>query len=146
MNSRVKAVTIIELMIVLIIISILATIAIPNFISSDEKNIGRNAEHTLLAIQKMQKRFFLRNGVYYTVNQATIIDPELRNDAITRNLKVTLERGTFNYNIIETTLGHPELGYNIIATRRPGARHCVNNQMFLMFDQINVTKTGCNLW
>ncbi len=146
MNPRLKAVTLLEVIIVVVIMSILTMVALPNFSSADEKIKGRNAIRTLLAIQQMQRRFILRNGVFYVINQTAITDSDLRNDAITRNLKVNLERGNFNYNIIETVAGHPESGYRITATRLPGASRCANRQMFLIFNQVNVDKTGCNLW
>ena len=61
--------TLIELMIVVVVISILAAIAIPNFLEQSRKGKRAEAAQALSEVQLMQARYRADNATYGTLDQ-----------------------------------------------------------------------------
>ena len=64
-----RAFTLLELLIVVVIISILAGIAVPNYMRTTEKAKMRDAEGKLNLIYQAQRIYQLDNGIYATKDQ-----------------------------------------------------------------------------
>jgi len=60
-----KGFSFLELVIVLVIVGIISTLAMPSYAKRIEKSRGKNAEANLISIYNMEKRHKLDNGVYY---------------------------------------------------------------------------------
>jgi prepilin-type N-terminal cleavage/methylation domain-containing protein len=65
-----KGFTLVELMVVLGIITILTTLAMPSYAKYTEKSYGKNAEGNLTVIYNMEKRIKMDNGGYYECAQS----------------------------------------------------------------------------
>ena len=133
-----KALSFIEMMVVLIIIGILAALAIPNFSTVLEMNKIRTAEVNLKTIYNAEKRFKLRDQEqkYYTVDEA-VSD---KTDAINRNLSLRINEPHFSYDIQKVSGG----GYKAVATRLGGA--CAQKTMSISNENSTVTKDTCKEW
>ncbi|MFH1397043.1 MAG: type II secretion system protein [Candidatus Omnitrophota bacterium] len=94
-----KGFTLLELYIVLVIISILATLSVMNFAGSTERVADREAISSLKILQSAQKGYFVEMGRYYpnsTINNVSDIM------AINNNLSVSLSNNTnrnWNYTV-----------------------------------------------
>jgi len=56
--TRIKGVTLIEVIVVLLIVGIIAVIAIPNFLVSAERTNAQSARNNLMAISAAQSKFY----------------------------------------------------------------------------------------
>ncbi|MFA7677561.1 MAG: prepilin-type N-terminal cleavage/methylation domain-containing protein, partial [Candidatus Omnitrophota bacterium] len=65
-----KAITLVELIIVLVILGIIFVFAIPSYQKSIERSRAKNAEFNLIAIYNAQKRYKLDTGGYYSCSAA----------------------------------------------------------------------------
>jgi len=81
---RKKAVTLLELTIVMIVVGILAAMAIPNYFGVKESTLDKDASANLKLIIAAEKIYHLENGAYY--NSSNITD-------INNNLKLSLPQG-----------------------------------------------------
>jgi type IV pilus assembly protein PilE len=63
---RMRGVTLLELMIVIVIIGIMAAIAYPNYREFVARAKRNEAKSSLLQIAQMQERFYLQNNTYTT--------------------------------------------------------------------------------
>ncbi len=64
MNKLIKGFTLIELMIVVAIMGILASIAYPSYMDHIRKTRRGDAKQTILALQALQERWFFTNNSY----------------------------------------------------------------------------------
>lgn len=110
--------SLLEIMVVLVIMGIVLSFAVPSYQGSIERSKGRVANFTLVTIYNAEKRFRLNNNIaaYYTC------DPGCTNQLIKQNLDVNVGDEHFNY-IIQVDGD----GFRAIATRNSGA--CANNRL-----------------
>jgi len=73
-----RAFTLVELMVVLVIVGILATIAVNSFFESAEKARDREAQANLKLISAAEKIYRLENNGYVALNNAAEINQVLR--------------------------------------------------------------------
>lgn len=66
MNKYMRGVTLMELMIVVVIVSILSALAYPNYREFVARAKRNEAKSCLLQISTLQERFYLQNNVYTT--------------------------------------------------------------------------------
>ena len=73
MKSRVSGFTLIELMIVVVIIGILAAIAIPNFISMQDRAKEGSTKGNMHSLQLSAEDYGIRNDGFYANNADTLV-------------------------------------------------------------------------
>lgn len=86
-----RAFTLLELLVVLIIVGIMAGIAIPNYTKTRERALNREAQTALSLIQAAERIYRLRNPTYYG---------SLVLDDINDNLKLSLSSQVWTYSIV----------------------------------------------
>jgi prepilin-type N-terminal cleavage/methylation domain-containing protein len=67
-----KGVTLIEMIIVIIIVGILATIAVPQYIGVKERSMDKEARANLSTIQAAEKNYRIEKGSYYAGSTADL--------------------------------------------------------------------------
>ena len=75
MRNRMKGVTLIELMIVIVVVAILASIAVPSYRSYVMRTHRVEAKTALLNLAAAQEKFYLSNNTYASNAQLTTAPP-----------------------------------------------------------------------
>ena len=133
MKKRVKTFTLLELVIVVVIIGILASLSMPNFTKLKEKNIGKQGEMDLIVAYNAEKIFKLDNGKFFYSDDSKEID---------KTLKIELSNNKyFTYSIVEREGGE---GFKVIATRK-GPSRCEGKKMSIT-DEGGEVDRGCKQW
>lgn len=114
MDKKIVGFTTLEIMVVLIILSILATLTLPYFTKTIEKSRGRLAKTNLEMIYYAEKVFRDKNesGCYYPDPPGMVNNLE----AINQALNLTLKPSDFNYTILTTSCD----GFRAQAERNSG--------------------------
>ena len=107
MRNRMKGVTLIELMIVIVIVAILASIAVPSYRSYVLRSHRVEAKTALLNLAAAQEKFYLQNNTYATNAQLTAAPPN------GLGLSATSERGWYTIAIAN---GANAAGFSATAT------------------------------
>lgn len=127
-----------ELLIVLVIVGILASLRFSDFGKLNEKNKGVEAEANLYLIYNAQKRYALENeGAYYECD-----DKPCEGKDIQDNLDIELKGDNFTYEI--SCFTSPVTGFSATA-KRDGGDLCANQIMTITNDGGEVVK-GCPQW
>lgn len=108
---RQSAFTLLELIIVIVIIGILATFAMPQFIVTKERALDKEAIANLKLIAAAERIYRMENGRYYPSPAATESDA----GNINTNLKLFLTETNWDYSI--TTTGDPADTFTATAAR-----------------------------
>ncbi len=87
--------TLIELMVVVIIVSILASLAIPNFKAAREKTLDREAISALRLIKVAERQYRLANNAYWPGAATTNTDLA----QINGNLSIVLNSSSWTYEV-----------------------------------------------
>lgn len=101
--------TIIELMVVLIIIGVLASLAIPGFLRTKERAFDKEAQIGLNLIAAGEKMYRVKIGSYYP-SQGTVGKSDIEN-----NLQLDLSSAAWEYTI--TGAGLTVVNFNAVAAR-----------------------------
>ena len=128
MQSRNEGFTLIELMIVVVIIGVLASIAIPNFLSMRERALEANVKRSCHTVQLAAEDYAVRNNGLYSAAAADIT-PLLPGGVLMENAftKIASEpqfgvAGALagEIGIITVVQGGANVGYVINGIGRPG--------------------------
>lgn len=111
-----RAFTLLELLVVLIIVGILAGLAIPNYTKTSERAKDREAQTALSLIQAGERMYQLRAGDFISCADT---------NAVNTNLKLSLTSQAWNYSITATS--GPDT-FLATATRIVGGRTCQIDQ------------------
>ena len=141
-----KGFSILELMIIMVIVAIISTFAIPSYAKYNERSRAKNAEANLLVIHNMEKRYKMDNGVYYEC--ATSPCPGFSCPAtagctikiINEALGLFIRDAYFTYNIAIDGV----LGYKVTATRS-STGECSDKTMTITDSSSEITK-DCLGW
>jgi len=131
-----KAFTLMELLVVLIVIGIAASIALPNFSGRLEQFRGQEAETTLILVNNAQRRYKMVNSHYFTC--APNCDIQSINENLTLNIQ-----GDYYFNYSIAAAGPANEGFQAIATRKDGA--CENKTMQSTYLN-NIISKECAQW
>ncbi|MDD5352628.1 MAG: prepilin-type N-terminal cleavage/methylation domain-containing protein [Candidatus Omnitrophica bacterium] len=97
-----RAVTLIELVVVVIIVGILASIALPTYVRSRERTMDKQAQAILSLIRSAERAYRLETGLYYP--QSTTAVTAI--DTINTNLRLDLvSDNSWTYSITGATTG-----------------------------------------
>ncbi len=105
-NKRAKGFTLIELMIVVVVVAILATIALPSYQETMRKGRRADGKNILLNLAALQERFYSDSGGYGTINQ------------IAGSATITSDEGFYSIAVVLGG-GRPQI-YTLTATRQSG--------------------------
>lgn len=111
MHRRQSGVTLMELLTVVIVVSILASLAVPSYRRYLLRAQRSDATTALLRMQSAQEKHFLQYGVYVT----TTANIPNAHSAGGLGLPITSERGYYNMAVAATATG-----YTFTATPVPG--------------------------
>jgi len=100
MKNRKSAFTLVELIIVVIIIGILAAIAIPAYIKTQERAFDKDAQASVKLIQAAEKVYHLENNFYYPYSGSTS-----SHIAINNNLRLTLPTSNLKWTYTVNSVG-----------------------------------------
>ncbi len=114
-SYRSKGFTLIELMVVVIIMSIMVALTVPNYINTREKALDKEAVAALRLVYAANKHYFSKLDHYYP----TAGSPTIAN--INANLSIALSSGAWNYALSGT-------GATFSATAGRGGRTWTVNQ------------------
>lgn len=92
MRKRMQGITLMELLIVVVVIGILGTIAVPSYRQYVMRTNRTDATSMLLRIQSAQEKFFLQNNAYAITNAAL-------------GVPAVTEGGKYNLNVQAGTSG-----------------------------------------
>lgn len=144
-----KGFSFVELMVVVVIVGIAATLAAPSYSRYTEKSRGRTAAANLAMIYSMEKRYKLDNGVYYDCGGSTTCTTTIINNA----LGLYIRDPYFSYSIEATAKGRAEdlvdtgeAGYKATATRDESSRLCGGKVITASADSSDIIKTDCPVW
>lgn len=148
-----KGFSFLELMIVMVIIVVATTIAIPSYAKYNEKSRGKSAEANLTAIYNMEKRYKLDNGVYYECatagcNATLFACPSAPDCSLTKINDPTLGLGLyirdsyFTYDIAIDNVS----GFKVTAKRAVGNNPCSGKVMTITSSNSAINKTDCSVW
>ena len=108
-----RAITLIELLLVISLIAILSGIAIPNYIKAKEHALGQEASANLLLIAAAERAYRMeQGGSYYPTTASTVSILSTIND----NLNLALSSTNWSYSIT-TTGSNPSTAFTATADR-----------------------------
>ena len=90
MNRYMRGVTLVELMVVVVIVTVLAAIAYPNYREFVARAKRNEAKSCLLQVATLQERFYLQNNVYTT---------DMRNLGFANAANNMTDSGTYSCNV-----------------------------------------------
>lgn len=124
-NVHKKGFTLIEMMIILVIVTILVSLAIPSFRDTLRKSRRSDAMNAITDVHLAQERWRVNNTTYATLVQLGKADPMPSPDG--------------HYNL--TITGRTAHAYNIVATAQGDQANDSCGNFTLAFDAGTITKT-----
>lgn len=91
-----KAFSLIELIVVVVIIGIAASFAIPNYLKTREHALGKEASSNLKLIAAAERIYRMEQGTYYP---PTSVPPESNINNINTNLRLLIVETNWDYSI-----------------------------------------------
>ena len=109
--QKMRGVTLLELMIVVVIIGIMAAIAYPNYRDFAARAKRNEAKAILLEIAQNQERFYLQNSTYGTLSQLGYAGDTITTDTGSYQVTINPPPDASNFNAVATfLLGGSEAG------------------------------------
>jgi Tfp pilus assembly protein PilE len=127
------AFTVIETLVVIVIVSVLASLAMVTYGKTIERQRAKHAETSLMAIYHAEKRYKLDQQSYFVCSGSGCLP--ILNDA----LGLELDETYFSYQVTSTGGG-----FLATATRTEGA--CQGQQMWVDESTSKAQKGNCPLW
>lgn len=125
-----------EIIIVVVIIGIVTSFAVPSYRNSIERSKAETAEFSLLAIYNAEKRYKLDQGDYYYCSSNPCSQAELKD-----NLGVDVSDPYFTYRIIDPAGAN---NFQAEAIKKPGGL-CENKKLTVTESGSTINK-GCSIW
>jgi len=136
-KNKITAVTMIEILTTLIIISILAALALPQFTATRERALNKEAKANLKLIDAAEKIYKMEEGFYYPYEVVTKTDRQ----EINANLKIAIAEGNWGYSVT----GNSGSSYGSVADRTGsgGYLECQYEMSDTATEPTPVGGTGC---
>lgn len=148
-----RSVTLMEVIIVLVIIGIFATLTLYHFSAYTEKNRAKGAQANLIVIYNAQKRYKLERGGYYrqegrqedcaramSANGANVVA------LINANLNLDISDPYFTYCIYCQTYDAQGNALEFTAMARRNAEGACAGQSITLTDDNSVVTKNCSSW
>ena len=136
--SNKKAFTLIEIMVVLIIVSALACIAIPNYYTFMEQGMAQNAQNIVTSVASAEKSYYFQYGAFCDNNGTDTCGNSLTN--LVTHLGMNSSITDSNYSYYCETTANPN--FRCVATRTISS---AASQPSLKFDSSGfTTPSGSN--
>ena len=108
---KMRGITLLELMIVVVIVGIMAAIAYPNYRDFAARAKRNEAKAILLEIAQNQERFYLQNSTYGTLSQLGYVADTITTDTGSYQVTINPPPDASNFNAVATfQLGGNEAG------------------------------------
>lgn len=108
---KMRGITLLELLIVVVIIGIMAAIAYPNYRDFAARAKRNEAKAVLLEIAQNQERFYLQNSTYGTLSQLGYAGDTIETDTQSYDVTITPAPTASNFTAVATfKLGGSEAG------------------------------------
>lgn len=133
-----RSVTLLELMVVIVIVAILATLGLPNLAIFVERERAKNAEANLMIIYNAEKRYRLDNGEYFPGGAVADTTNKVNN-----GLGTYISDPYFTYKITSTIV-NKVAGYTATA-ERGNQGPCAGGTMTVSAASSSVIK-NCSKW
>lgn len=124
----------IEVIIVLVISGIFASVGFANFTNFTEKNRGKNAETNLSVIFNAEKRYKLSNNEYFDCAGCAVTD-------MNSKLDIFIDDPYFTYTITVN-----EDGFSAVATRNAKGKGPCAGKTVSITDDNSTPQKGCLFW
>jgi type IV pilus assembly protein PilE len=109
--QKMRGITLLELMIVVVIVGIMAAIAYPNYRDFAARAKRNEAKAILLEIAQNQERFYLQNSTYGTLSQLGYVADIITTDTGSYDVTIAPPPDASNFNAVATfNLGGSEAG------------------------------------
>jgi type IV pilus assembly protein PilE len=109
--QKMRGITLLELMIVVVIVGIMAAIAYPNYRDFAARAKRNEAKAILLEIAQNQERFYLQNSTYGTLSQLGYVADIIETDTGSYDVTIAPPPDASNFNAVATfKLGGSEAG------------------------------------
>ncbi len=128
--------TLVEIIVILVLISILYSIAVPTYEKLMEKNKAEAANFNLVSIYNAEKRYKLDMGT----NQYFACGATCNMNTLNNTLSTYINDNNFTYGIVLDAVE----GFRAQATR-VGGNLCNGNKMTITGTNSEITK-GCSVW
>jgi len=100
--QKMRGVTLLELMIVVVIIGIMAAIAYPNYRDFAARAKRNEAKAILLEIAQNQERFYLQNSTYGTLSQLGYAGDTITTDTVSYDVTIAPPPDASNFTAVAT--------------------------------------------
>lgn len=109
--QKMRGITLLELMIVVVIVGIMAAIAYPNYRDFAARAKRNEAKAILLEIAQNQERFYLQNSTYGTLSQLGYVADIIETDTGSYDVTIAPPPDASNFNAVASfKLGGSEAG------------------------------------
>jgi len=135
-KNSVAGLTLIELMVVVVIVAILASIAVPSYRHHLLRTHRTEAKRALLSISAAQERFYLQNNTYASSSELTIAPPA------GLGIPATTENGHYEVAITSGTV----TGFSATATAQGGQARDSRCATFTIDHAGSRTATSADCW
>ena len=114
-----KGLTLIELLIVVVVLGILATLALPNFFGTRERTYDQEVIANLILIWHAQEMYRMERGCYFPVDTGDPGGSDI--DIINQHLRLNLNDRIWTYDVQSSGPDqYCSSGYGVFATRSVG--------------------------
>lgn len=114
--KRDQGFTLIELMIVVAIIGILASVAYPSYTDSVQRSNRADAKSTMMQVANQEERFFTENNAYGSLTAIGNASSPLPSSSGRHNITVVTTNGNASYTITATPVGSDPTCGNLTMT------------------------------
>ena len=103
----------VEMLLVLVIIAVIISIAVPSLLTTRDAAEGGGTVATLRAMQATQSNYFIQNGRYARLNELN----SFSGDSLGLTVGTTLTKGNYRFFSFPNSISALKTGYTIMAVK-----------------------------